>query len=138
MKNEEHLEQCAFFDWLRLACPAIYEVTFAIPNGGKRDIRTATKLKKEGVKPGVPDIFIAHPIFNKCCGSFIEMKSKTGKLSETQKYMIKLLTKDDNYYVFVAYGWEKARDFVMAHYWDRCHTLKSLAKALNLTKANNL
>jgi hypothetical protein len=138
MKNEEHLEQCAFFDWLKLACPAIYEVTFAIPNGGKRDIRTAIKLKKEGVKPGVPDIFIAHPIFNRCGGSFIEMKSKKGKLSVPQKDMIKVLTRNDHFYVCVAYGWEKARDFVMAYYWNRCHTIKSLEKCFNMKKADIL
>lgn len=46
---------------------------FAIPNGGKRDKITAGKLKAEGVKPGVPDIFvpITTPQF---AGMFIEMK----------------------------------------------------------------
>ena len=34
---------------------------FAIPNGGKRHIGTARKLKAEGVRSGVPDIFLACP-----------------------------------------------------------------------------
>jgi hypothetical protein len=29
---------------------------FAVPNGGHRDIRTAARLKDEGVRPGVPDL----------------------------------------------------------------------------------
>jgi hypothetical protein len=33
---------------------------FAIPNGGKRNVITATKLKAEGVKAGVPDLCIVH------------------------------------------------------------------------------
>jgi hypothetical protein len=33
---------------------------FAIPNGGKSNVITATKLKAEGVKAGVPDLCIVH------------------------------------------------------------------------------
>jgi hypothetical protein len=32
---------------------------FAVPNGGNRNIITARKLKAEGVKPGVPDLFLS-------------------------------------------------------------------------------
>ena len=31
---------------------------FAIPNGGYRDVREATRLKKQGVKSGVSDMFL--------------------------------------------------------------------------------
>lgn len=34
---------------------------FAIPNGGHRDIRVATRLKAEGVRAGVPDLFLPVP-----------------------------------------------------------------------------
>jgi hypothetical protein len=30
----------------------------AIPNGGKRNVKDAVKLKREGVKAGVPDLFM--------------------------------------------------------------------------------
>ena len=33
---------------------------WAVPNGGLRDIRTAAKLKREGVKSGIPDITLIH------------------------------------------------------------------------------
>jgi len=130
MKDEEHREQCAFFQWLELACPEIYKITFAIPNGGKRDIRTATKLKKEGVKAGVPDIFIARGFddgYDFQGGMFIEMKSKTGKVSELQKDMITLLRRNC-FAVYVCYGWEQARDAVMTNYWKTCFDVSSLTK----------
>ena len=32
-----------------------------VPNGGQRDKRTAVALKRQGVKPGVPDVMIFEP-----------------------------------------------------------------------------
>lgn len=46
---------------------------FAIPNGGLRDKITAAKLKQEGVKKGVPDVFLPLPCRD-YAGLFIEMK----------------------------------------------------------------
>jgi hypothetical protein len=37
---------------------------FAIPNGGSRDKREAANLKAEGVKSGVPDVFLPVPRHN--------------------------------------------------------------------------
>ena len=57
---------------------------FAIPNGGKRNIGVAVKMKREGVKRGVPDIFI--PFANNGYhGLWIETKTSTGQLSKEQK-----------------------------------------------------
>lgn len=55
----------------------------AIPNGGFRDKATAGKLKAEGVKKGVPDIFLPLPMASNnrianspfgYCGLYVEMK----------------------------------------------------------------
>jgi len=85
MKNEEHLSQCALFVWAELESRRIPELAllFAIPNGGKRNIVTAVKMKREGVKKGVPDVCLPVPRKN-FHGLFIEMKSSKGKLTKEQ------------------------------------------------------
>ena len=86
MIDLEHQVQkaiCQYFD-LRGVC------YFAIPNGGKRNVITAKKLKAEGVKPGVPDLCI----IKDGMAFFLEIKrpkSTTGgkgRLSPAQKEMI--------------------------------------------------
>lgn len=86
LKTSEHQEQCAFVQWLEWNYPN--EPWFAIPNGGKRDVRVAIKLKKEGVRPGVPDLCFPIPrgTYN---GLFIEMKAQGNKYaSDHQKDMM--------------------------------------------------
>lgn len=61
MRDLEGKEQEELFSWLRVEYPDIYRLTFHPPNGGKRNIQTANKLKKQGVKAGVPDIFVMTP-----------------------------------------------------------------------------
>ena len=54
----------------------------AIPNGGKRDMRTAVKLKREGVKAGTPDLVILLPEGRV---AWLELKIKGGSLSVEQQ-----------------------------------------------------
>ncbi len=71
----------------------------AVPNGGHRSIVTASRLKAEGVKRGVPDIFIEEPftIHTRSCrrlyyGLRIELKDgKKGVVSADQKRWIEAL-----------------------------------------------
>lgn len=82
-------------------------IIFAIPNGGSRHILEAVSLKRQGVVPGVPDIFFAASSFL-YHGLFIEMKrSKGGKLSPDQKIMIDIL-RDRGYCVRVCAGADDA------------------------------
>lgn len=83
----EHIEQVSFCTWAALQSakePAL-RLLFAIPNGGKRSIKTAKALKAEGVRAGVPDLFlpVAAGGYNGC---FIEMKrTKGSSVSKEQK-----------------------------------------------------
>ena len=102
---------------------------FAIPNGGLRDVRTAITLKAEGVKAGICDIFLPYPIWpamfaplewKSYAGLFIEMKlekyrhHKNGGCSDEQIDFINYAT-NAGYYCKVCYGWEEARDILIAY-----------------------
>lgn len=80
---------------------------FAIPNGGRRDARTAASLKMEGVRAGVPDLFFAKPSPTSY-GLFIEMKKqKGGSVSPDQKAQMASLS-DEGYVCKVCKGCDEA------------------------------
>jgi hypothetical protein len=118
----EHQEQCTFFDYIEVKAQQYPELklAFAIPNGSLRHKQVGRKLKREGVRAGVPDIFIpaAREINGKWFyGCFIEMKSCNPKsrLSPVQKEMIENL-QNYGYRCIVGRGWVDAwlqlRDFL--------------------------
>lgn len=112
----EHQEQVMLFRWAEWALHP--NLLYAIPNGGKRDIRTAAMLKAEGVKPGVPDIFL--PI---ACGGkhglYIELKRrKGGTVSKAQEAWIRALTAQ-GYVCSVCHGWEEARAEILRYLEDK-------------------
>lgn len=74
----EHIEQVHVVAWFGREFPGVR--IFAIPNGGKRGMREATRMKAEGVRPGVPDMYV--PAWR----MWIEMKrQKGGSVSPEQK-----------------------------------------------------
>src|SRR5574344_584457 len=52
----EHLEQVTLIAWYRRTYKN--ELLVAIPNGGKRHIKTAVSMKQEGTSKGFPDLFL--------------------------------------------------------------------------------
>lgn len=107
----ESQEGCDFIQLVGLSKIPHKELLFHIPNGGHRHPATASKLKREGVKPGVPDYFypVAKGGYH---GLWIELKNKKGKLSVVQKGWIALL-KARNYEVVVAHGAEDAFNAIL-------------------------
>ena len=109
----EAQEQTTLFKWAALMARKWPELRLLhhIPNGGSRNAIEAARLKAQGVKPGVPDIFL--PCAKKgFYGLYIELKrQKGGRVSEEQKDMIDAL-RDESYKVAVCKGWEEAKNVI--------------------------
>lgn len=107
--QREAAAQTQLFEWTAWArgrYPAL-NLLFHIPNGGSRDRREAFHLKQQGVKAGVPDLFlpVARGGFH---GLFIELKVKGNRPSEEQKKWIADLNAE-GYRAVVCYGFDEAR-----------------------------
>ena len=91
MKHEESNLQIQIIDWSKL-CKHKEELAFLhhSPNGGSRNAREGARLKREGVKAGFPDLFLPIPR-KEYHGLFIELKSKKGRTSQSQKMWLELL-----------------------------------------------
>jgi len=90
------------------------QLLFAIPNGGERNIIVAARMKKEGVRAGVPDLFLAVPR-GEFHGLFIEMKKpKGGRVSDAQKGCIELLN-ETGYKSVVCNGCDAAIKEIMGY-----------------------
>lgn len=101
----ESQEQRQLIQWCRT--DPRYQYLFHIPNetvGGQGWI---VRNRQLGVKAGVPDLFYPVPMGG-YHGLFIEMKTKTGRLSAEQKKWIGAL-ETFGYKCVVAKGWDEAR-----------------------------
>lgn len=108
----EAQEQRALFQWAGYAEQQYPELKLLhhIPNGGKRDVRTAANLKKEGVKAGVPDICL--PVTRgQYHGLYIELKTVKGKVQKNQKEWLNALN-SEGYATKVCYGWLEAKEVI--------------------------
>lgn len=82
MRHIESEVQRHCIKWFRYQYPRL--TIFAIPNGGARGRVEAAIMKGEGVLAGVADLFLLAPSKG-CHGLFIEMKTGTGRQSQSQK-----------------------------------------------------
>lgn len=112
MKNltpTEHLEQVTLITWYRRTYKN--ELLVAIPNGGKRHIKTALSMKQEGVSKGFPDLFLPVPN-GKSHGLFIEMKrQKGGVVSKEQRAWLEYLN-SVGYQAVVCKGFLEAKEII--------------------------
>ena len=101
----EHQEQKLFVKWFELQYPKVR--LFAIPNGGNRNARTGAMLKLEGVRKGVPDIFIPE------WRLWLEFKiSKGGRVKPEQREWIDYLN-GCGYTAIVANGFDVAKNYIL-------------------------
>jgi len=119
-KNREHSEQSQLVEWAHLQrgkFPGL-GMLYAIPNGGHRHIGAAMKLKKEGVKRGVPDLCLPVPM-GKYHGMYIEFKPEhvPGETNKTypslsQKQWLRALDKL-GYKAVLVYGFEEGKAAIL-------------------------
>src|ERR1700676_4167412 len=103
----EQEEAEIFIQEVSLRFPDAFKLLFHIPNEGSGSRIRGVKLKKAGVKSGVPDYFLASPT-GIYAGLFIELKRKgPSKLSENQKSWI-LKLNGEGYKAVVCRGAEDA------------------------------
>lgn len=122
----EHQEQTELFKWAEdesERLPAL-KMLFAIPNGagvnhqhsrnGTRFSLEGAKLKREGMKQGVPDVFLARPA-NGFHGLFIEMKRAKKSLSKTSPQQLAWHSALNamGYQVVVCYGAEEVKAVIL-------------------------
>lgn len=64
-----------------------------VPNGGKRDARTAELMRASGVKSGVPDVLVFDPppALDKARGVALELKARGGALGPEQREWLSAL-----------------------------------------------
>jgi hypothetical protein len=106
----EHAEQVVVIQWCDMKGIDI----FAIPNGSNKSKASAGKFKAEGLRAGIPDLFI--PIArNGYHGLFVEMKRIGGpKPSKAQiSWLAKLVA--SGYRAGVCYGADEAMGLISGY-----------------------
>lgn len=101
----ESEEQAAVIKWCDLH--PIAKHIYAIPNGSHKSPATAMKFKREGLRPGVPDLCLPVPrgAFH---GAYFEMKrTKGGVISDKQADWMGFLAQQ-GYYCKVCKGADEA------------------------------
>lgn len=115
MNHIEDDEQAALFEWAEWNVSRYPVLAFLhhIPNGGKRDKREAARLKRQGVKSGVPDVFLPYPN-SEYAGLYIEMKTETGRPTENQKKWNEFLN-SAGYKAVICRSFEQARETIVEY-----------------------
>ncbi len=121
--QSESAQQKALFCWAALAQKTYPELRwlFHVPNGGQRSAVAGARLRAEGARRGVWDIFL--PVTRRrspggiWSGLWIEMKApglqnrKNGGLTDEQ-FLFRNFVEENCYFTAVCYGWEEAKTVI--------------------------
>lgn len=129
--RSEHAQQVEFFRYvnarIKTSCGSVrdaYESIFAVPNAAKRNYKTASYMRAEGMRAGVPDVVIPVPRFP-FHGLYIEHKIKPNRPSEVQKQWIARLQRL-GHLVLISYSATESINilerYLNGHYGKEDHT----------------
>lgn len=102
-------EQISLFRWAEYRTDL--QLMFHIPNEGRRCVQHTQSLLRQGMKPGVPDIFLPIPK-GRYHGLFIEMKRRTGGRQTPEQRAWQEALLENGYCAVVCKGFEVARDAI--------------------------
>lgn len=128
--TRQHIEdrhQAALFDWARYESigggETVADYLIAIPNGGNRNPREAARLKRQGVKAGVSDMFLPWPV-GAWHGFWIELKKPAEDFPSPSKARAAVSTEQTEwlhkmqargFHTAVCYGWLDASLAILAY-----------------------
>ena len=114
LRPSEHALQASIIDWWAIVCKryGLPELAlFAIPNAAKRSFKLAAYMKAEGLRAGIPDLFLAVALGAASGiivpGLFIELKTGRNKASLAQIAVAEYLRKA-GYDVVFAWSFDEA------------------------------
>jgi hypothetical protein len=111
----ERREQVALFRWAAMHPDTALRMLFAVPNGmAAKSPITVRKMKAEGLRPGVPDVWLPVPKQSRC-GLVLEMKVPPNKMSPAQQQWADDLKAQGWYVVAPCWGFEHARDMIVCY-----------------------
>jgi len=137
MKHAEHIEQCLLIKLAAIyaASDPRWDLLFAIPNAGgytggfKQNMLRVMKMKAEGLKSGVPDLFL--PVSaNSFHGLFIEMKAGKNKTTPKQNCFIEKLI-SQGYKVVVCYSCTEAVNVIKNYFKKENYATQEKNKKAN-------
>jgi hypothetical protein len=110
----EYDEQSALIEWADLASKRYPELKWlhASNNGVRVTPGTAVKMKKAGMKAGIPDLClpVARGGFH---GLWVEMKRVRGSRVDPDQEACHTFLRDAGYHVAVCKGWEAAKATIL-------------------------
>ena len=112
----EHQEQVSFIQWCARNAAHYPDLAWiaAIPNGGKRPISVAVRMKQEGVRAGYPDLLL-----DVACGPYhgwrCELKKVGGKVDKKTQAPWHERLRAQGYRVDICVGWEAAARALCAY-----------------------
>ncbi len=115
----EHGHQAALFCFAQQSGIPELKWLFAVPNGFYATPKAKATMKAEGLRPGVPDIWLPLSVFDRHGVSYyhglvIELKVGKNKATKEQQEWIDYLN-NTGYLAIVCYGWEHARDTILTY-----------------------
>lgn len=116
--NGEEKLHMACVEWFNINYPFPDFIAFHVPNEGRHKPQYRAKLRKLGVRSGIPDLLICTPYFSSDMhgpGLAIEFKYGKNKLTDDQRLML-LLLEQQGWSCHVVYEYEEFTKIIISHY----------------------